>query len=452
MVTLLIIVAVVVVMIALNALYVAGEFAAVSARKSRIHAQAQSGDRLARLLLPVLEDTQRLDNYIAACQVGITLSSLALGIYGQQQIAPLISPWVARISPGAIATTGDQTAALGISAILVLIFLTSLQVVLGELVPKSVAIQYPEKTALATTAPIRWSADLLLRPLIVVLNGSGALVLRLLGVSYQEGHSHIHSPEEIEILVSESAKGGLLDAEERQLLHNAFRIGELSAGQVMIPRTRLVTAEAGTPVPDLLRLAADSAYTRIPIYEEHIDHIVGVVHLKDLCRISWNGQKEDVRSIIRKVPYVPETAPAVEVWNTLNDSRSYVAIVFDEYGGTAGMITQEDLIEELFGEVQDEFDEEKAPLTRAGDCQFIVRGDMLIDSVNDMLGTNLPSDDSYTVAGLVLGALGRAPEVGDVVEINEMPVEVTAVAGRSVREVRLTLPSGIEPLIYEEES
>lgn len=435
-------------MIGANALYVAGEFAAVSARKTRIMQMAEDGNRLAKILLPVLEDHHKLDNYIAASQVGITISSLVLGIYGQQQIAPLLTPVLERLPFNSLPFLGEMAGA-GASALLVLLFLTTLQVVLGELVPKSLALQYPEQVALVTALPMTWSADYLLKPLIIVLNGSGAVILKALGITYGGGHAHVHSPEEIEILVSESHEGGLLDAEERQLLHNAFRIGELTAGEIMIPRTRIVSAPVNTPPHEILQLAAQSSYTRIPLYREDIDHIMGFVHLKDLFRLQYANQEEQFESIIRKVPHVPETMPATDVWNKLNSTQSYIAIVFDEYGGTAGMITQEDLIEELFGEVQDEFDEETALIIRAGDERVIVRGDMLTDMLGELLRIDLPHEASNTVGGMVLERLGRVPKVGDEVELSGIYFRVEAIEGRSVSQVSLKLQDGMAEALEE---
>jgi putative hemolysin len=298
---------------------------------------------------------------------------------------------------------------------------------------------------------MRWFADYLFKPLIIVLNGSGNLVLRLMGVKYEGGHAHIHSPEEIEILVSESTEGGLLDADERQLLHNAFRIGELTAGEVMIPRPRMTAAPVTLPVQELLKLAAESAYTRIPIYEGDIDHIVGFVHLKDLFRLNTSNPQSDVRPLLREAPHVPETMLASEVWSVLNRERCYLAIVFDEYGGTAGMITQEDLIEELFGELQDEFDQETDLIIQAGDSQIRVRGDLLVSQFNESLRVNLPTEVANTIGGLVLDELGRAAVVGDTVAIQGIGFQVEAVAGRSIRELSVILSPNAEPALEEEE-
>jgi putative hemolysin len=451
MLTVLSILFVVGLLVGANALYVAGEFASVSARRARIVQMADEGNRLAQTVLPVLEDPHKLDNYIAASQVGITLSSIVLGIYGQQQIAPLIEPWLAALPLSGFSSGGGDIAAAGLAALLVLIVLTTLQVILGELVPKSVTIQYPERLALITALPMKWSADYALRPLILVLNGSGALILRLLGATYSRGHAHVHSPEEIIILVKESHRGGVLDAEERQMLGNLFRTGTRRAEEVAIPRSRIVTVDANESVFEALKLAADSAYTRIPVFENDIDNIIGFVHLRDLFNLYRRDRQADLRAVLRPVPFVPGTLRVADVWNRMNETQSYLAIVLDEFGGTRGLITREDLIEEIFGEVQDEFDHEGALISASGDGQFVVRGDMLIDDLNDLLDLKLPHDLANTIGGLVMEELGRMPRVGDVVEVKDVRLRVESVENRSVHVVCLTLLSNSETASPQED-
>ena len=441
MLTLLFFLIIVSFLIFINGLYVAGEFSAVSARKTRILQAAQEGNRLARTLLPVITDPHKLDNYIAACQVGITLSSIVLGIYGEQQIAPYLTPWIARLPLGDINATGIHVAATAIASTLVLILLTTLQVIMGELVPKSIAIQYPEKVALITALPMKWSADFILKPLVVLLNGSGRFLLKLLGASGEGSHPQVYSPDEILILAQESQQGGLIEAEENRLLHNVFLSSERRAGDVAVPRTHIIAANADRSVREVLKMAADSAYTRIPIYENDIDHIIGFVHLRDLFILYRTDPEADVRSLVRSMPFIPETLTTSEVWQRLDEAKSYLAIVFDEYGGTNGLITREDLIEELFGELQDEFDQEQALITYLEDGYVSVCGDVLISTLNELLGINLPQDNSRTIGGLIMNKLGRIPIVGDEVDVSGILMVVDAVEHKSTSSVRMLISS-----------
>ena len=275
-----------------------------------------------------------------------------------------------------------------------------------------------------------------------MLNGSGALILRLLGIRHGGGHTHVHSPEEILILVKESHSAGLIATDERQLLRNVFRSRRLRAGEIAVPRRRMVAASIDETVGEVLKLAADSAYTRIPVYEGDIDHITGFVHLRDLFGLYQTDADAGLHSILRPVPFVPETLTSAEVWERLDQAESYLAIVFDEFGGTSGMITREDLVEELFGELQDEFDQERALVTPAGAGRLRVRGDMLVSYLNDWLEIDLPHEESHTVGGLVMDALGRIPQVGDVAEIQGFTLQVEAMDHNSVTEVCVSLPDG----------
>jgi CBS domain containing-hemolysin-like protein len=410
-------------MIAFNALYVAAEFATVSARKTSLRREAQAGGRLARMLVPIIDDPRRLDRYVATCQLGITASSLVLGYYGQAAIAGLLTPLFVGF--------GGAVAAQSISAIVVLVLLTIFQVVLGELVPKSVAVRYPERLAALTVVPLRWSM-LLFHPFIVLFNGTGNLILRALGVPPSAGHAHVHSPDELQLLVAESAKGGLLEDDERELLTNAFQISEQSAADIMVPRTKLTAAPLTIPLLDLLRLAAREGYSRIPLYRESIDDIAGIVHIRDLYRLHVAGERS-VTPALRQVPLVPESASASDVWNRLRQEGSYVAIVFDEYGGTAGMITVEDMIEEIFGDVEDEFDTEPMVMTRGADGRAQLAGDVPVDEANAAYSLGLPTDGPHTVGGLILDALGREPRAGDEVIVAGTRLRVEEVEGTVIR-------------------
>jgi CBS domain containing-hemolysin-like protein len=442
-ITILVMVLVVTLMIGFNALYVAGEFAAVSARKTRITQSAKAGNRLAKMLLPILEDPHHLDNYIAASQVGITLSSIVLGIYGQRQVAPLLEPMLLRLP-----FLNEPAAATGVAAILILIFFTTLQVILGELIPKSLAIQYPERVALATVIPMRWSADWILRPLIIVLNGSGTFLMRLLGLTHGAGHHHVHSPEEIKLLIQQSYKGGLLDARGQELLNNAFLIGDITVADIAIPRTQMATIAVTTQVGEALRFAVAARHSRLPVYEEDIDHILGFVHLKDLFRLhhATAGQGM-IRQIVRQATFVPEISPLKEVWNKLRSEENYLAIVLDEFGGTMGMVTWEDLLEELFGELLDEFDEAEEPLLSPAEANaYLVRGETPIHYLNSKFGLAFPTGQVHSVGGLVISRLNRIPQVGDRVEINGVRMRVETMRGRAVQTILLRLPAAAPAL------
>jgi len=437
MLTVLAAIVIVALLVGLNGLYVAAEFATVGSRHTRLQQAADSGSRTAQMLLGVVNDPQRLDSYIAASQVGITISSIALGIYGQQQLAPYLEP-VLSLLPLA---SWDQAQLAAVSAILVLLVLTGVQVVLGELVPKSLAIRYPESVAMATAVPMRLSTDVILRPLIFLLNGSGRLLLRLFGLERQEGHGRAHSPGEIHILARESYRGGIIDPQIWRILSSAFRTRDTVAEQVLIPRTRMSAAEAGEPIRQVLHQAAESAYSRIPIYEGTIDRVIGYVHLRDLFALYRRDPEASVSQILRPAPHVPESVPVLKVWERLNHAQSFLAIVIDEYGGTAGMITREDLIEELFGEVEDEFDPDSPPIRNAGSRRVIVSGQMAITEVNRLLNLELPQKRSTTIAGLLLDELGRIPTQGEELTLGDLHLRVERVSGTVVESISVELPA-----------
>lgn len=428
--TWLIAVAVTSLLISINALYVAAEFSAVSARRSRLSQLASDGNRLAQTLLPIVEDPRLLDRFVATCQLGITISSLTLGFYGTSQIAPLINS----LFSGA----DEQAARLvqSVSAIAVLLFLTTLQVIFGELVPKNIALLNPERLALVTSTPIRWSTAIF-RPLIWFFNGSAQVLMRIFGMTSESVHVHVHAPEEILMLVEESEAGGLLPQVERRLLENALQFRDLFVRQVMIPRPKLLAASVDIPSEEALALLADSTYSRLLLYDGTIDNVVGLAHLKDLfCLHQITGQ-EDVRTILRPVPFVPETMKVEEVMYRMQRDRMYVAIVIDEFGGTAGMVTLKDLVEEIFGEFADEF-EALIPEVRLGpDERLSIRGDVLIRELNEWLDLYLSADEVDTIGGLVLSEFKQVPEVGEEVQINQTTFRVESMEGRAVEVVSM---------------
>ncbi len=438
-----IIITVIALMVFANSLYVAAEFAAVSTRKTRISQLAGSGNQLARLLLPIIENTKSLDSYVATSQVGITISSLVMGAYGQNVVAVALAPVLQNLGDLA------EPVAFSISATGVLFFLTILQVIMGELFPKSIAIQYPEQTALATVVPMKWSF-FLFRPFIWLLNGSGNLILKLVGAGHDERHTHVHSPEEIKLLINQSYEGGLLDDEAQQMLRNTLHLRKLTARQVMIPRTRLMAAPVESTVANLMDKSCAAGYSRIPLYRSTIDDIIGFVHIKDLFKLNLQGRQETAE-ILREVILVPESLPIADVWAILNNKGQYIAIVFDEFGGTAGLITLEDLIEEIFGELQDEFDDELPLVSADKKGRIYLRGDLLVADCNEYFDLNLPENEVDTLGGLVFSELGHLPVVGDEVTIGTpgLEIRVEAMDALSISEVSLQLPVDVTPQIGE---
>ena len=418
-------------LISLNGLYVAAEFAAVSVRRSRIRQKAEEGNRLAKSLLPTLESGPRLDRYIAACQVGITVSSLVLGAYGQATLGEVLTPLFERW--GGMQTVAAQSASLA----LVLIGLTTLQMILGELVPKSLALQYPTRLALLTVLPMRWSSRLL-SWFIALLNGSGWLVLRMLGVQ-PKAHRHLHSAEEIRYLVAESREGGHLQPEEQRRLNHALGLTRRSARELMVPRTRVVAVDEAAGLGPAVEAAVELPYTRIPVYRDSLDRIVGLVHAKDLAAATLHDDDSEAGPLephIRPILAVHESVSADRVLALMREERGIMAVVVDDFGGTSGIITTEDILSELLGDVADEFKHDGGPPEQLANGWVRLPGDMLLDEASKWVG-RVWEADSDTVGGLVMERLGRVPESGDEVEIDGVPLVVESMDRHAVRRVRV---------------
>jgi len=421
-------------LIALNALYVSAEFGAVGVRRSRIRQLAEQGNRLAIALLPAVEDAHLLDRYVAACQIGITLSSLALGAYGQAALTPALAR--------ALAGPAPPVTALPLAAAIVLVGLAALQVVLGELVPKSAALQFPVQAALYTHVFMRASLFVFGRA-IRFLNGSANLFLRLFGIR-PVGHRHIHSPEEIDLLIADSRRGGMLEPEEEQRLHRAIRLGSRRVHQLMVPRPYVQAIPVDTPAPEVLRIMAGSSYTRLPVYEGDIDHPIGLLHVKDVLQAYVRrGADINLRDLLRPLPAVPEVATADRLIATFQNRRTHQAIVTDEYGGVAGLVTLEDVLAEVIGEAPDEFKRRQPRPERLPDGRVRLPGLMRVDEAEPWVGVHWEAE-ADTVGGLVLDALGHEPAAGERVEIQGVPVEVEAVAHHAVVSV-LVVPQPVAP-------
>ncbi|MBB6099046.1 CBS domain containing-hemolysin-like protein [Deinobacterium chartae] len=419
---------VVMAMIALNALYVAAEFAAVSSRRTRVSEMVREGVSGARALLPILEEPIKLDNYIAACQVGITVSTLVVGAYGQSQLTPVLAPLLSQWGlPTALATT--------VSVLVILIALTALQMVLGELLPKTVALRYPERLALLTLPPMQVSL-FLFRPLIALFNGSAFGILRRVGLEAHSEHGHVHTPTELEVLFTESARGGLIDAGERELLRGVLHLEDRSVREVMVPRVRMVAVNVASAPAAVLRDVTLTPHTRFPVFEETVDRVIGMLHVKDLFHFAHAQPEGDLREIMRPILILPDVLTVQDAWEQLRAQRQHLAVLTDEYGGTSGMLTREDILEEVFGEMQDEFDREEDPIREVGE-RLIVRGDVAVSTLNERYDLALPDEDAYTISGLVWAELERPPREGDLIELERTELRVDRMHGREVARVSL---------------
>jgi putative hemolysin len=417
---------VIVALILLTGLYVAAEFAAVSARRSRLRRMAEDGNLLAARLLPVLEDPRELDRYIAASQVGITLSSLILGAYGQATLAPRLAPLLERFGTMQPATAESTAAAV------VLIFLTTLAVIVGELVPKSLALQNPTATALFTVLPMQWSIRVFSWS-IAFLNGSGVLLLKLMRVP-TTGHRHVHSPQEIELLIAESRDGGLLEPQEQVRLHRALRLGLRTARQLMVPRARLVAVDEAMPFEEVLRVVAASPYSRMPVYRGSLDTIVGILHIKDVVTRFVQSGALTIASLLRPIIRVPESMPADRLLAFLRERRSHQALVEDAAGAVAGLITLEDVLGELLGGVADEFKAAQLRPIRLSDGRLRLPGLMRLEQAAPLIG-GVWRGPAETVGAHILQALQRVPEPGEDVVVDGLHVEIEAVDGDAVTSV-----------------
>ncbi|HEU4559720.1 MAG TPA: hemolysin family protein [Longimicrobium sp.] len=415
---------VVLLLLLLSALYVAAEFSAVSVRRSRIRQRAEQGSAQAARLLRVLDDPRRLDRYISASQVGITITSLGVGAFAQATLAvglaPSVAEWV-RTSPAA---------AFSIATVAVLLVLTAMQMVLAELVPKYLALARPTQVALFTVLPMKWSLTLF-SPFLAFLNASANVVLRLLGAP-DPGHRHIHSPEEIDLLIAESRDGGLLEPDEHRRLRRALQLAVRPARHLMVPRNQISAVDIGLPVEEVMRIVAESPYTRLPVYRGDVDHIVGVLHTRDLFVQAMAGPApQSVEPLLRPVLQVPETVTAEQLLARMRENHTHQALLLDEFGGVSGLVTLDDVLTEVMGEVGDELKGDDPGPETLPDGSVRLPGWLRLDDAEAWIGVFLDGE-SDTLGGRVTEALGHVPAVGETVEIQGVRMEVESVLNHAV--------------------
>ena len=418
-------------LILLNGVFVAAEFAIVGAPRAAIDARAAQGDRLAQLVQSVLRDPRRQDRYIATAQLGITVASFGLGMYGEHVLANRLYELLGRSGlPAWFVSHG----AASVAAVAVL---TYFHIVIGEMIPKSLALQQTERLALWITPPILWIKNALF-PFIVVLNGIGNKLLKTFGVNRQvQTGEQYYTPEELQLIVQESEELGALRAESGQMLQELFEFGELTAGEVMVPRVRISGIPVGAPPQRIREILTATPHTRYPIYESDLDHIIGIVHIKDLLRLLL-ANTPIAPAHVRQVPVVPETAALDAVLTVMRIERTQMAVVIDEHGGTAGVVTLEDLFEEVVGEI-DEGPPSAPQVYRDRQGRLRVPGTMRVDEVGQEFDLDLEHEDVDSVSGLILTVLGRPAVVGDRGHYGRLEFEVTAVKGHGVDEAAVWL-------------
>jgi CBS domain containing-hemolysin-like protein len=427
----LIAIVIITVLILANALFVAAEFAIVGAPRAAIDARAAQGDRMARMVQAVLRHPQKQDRYIATAQIGITVASLGLGMYGEHVLAGWILDALGQ------ATWARWLAAHGFASIAAVAILTYFHIVVGEMVPKSVALQSAERMALWITPPMLW-IETLLYPFVVTLNSLGNSTLRLLGVNRQaQNADQYYTSEELQLIVQESEEQGALRADAGQMLQELFEFGDLTAGEVMVPRVRISGIPVGAGPEELRGILGRAPHTRYPIYEGVLDHIVGTYHIKDLLRLLLNNQSVSVAGA-RHSPVVPETARLDAVLSTMRKERAQLAVVIDEHGGTAGVITLEDVFEEVVGEIEEGPAGASQP-RRDALGRLRVSGTLRLDELGRFFDLDLAHEDVDSVSGLILTLLGRPPRVGDNVRYERLQLEVTAVKGHGVEQAAVSL-------------
>lgn len=424
-------------LVLLNGFFVAAEFAMVRVRGSQIEIRAKAGSQAAKVARGIMHN---LDGYLAATQLGITLASLGLGWAGESVMTAVMlnvfSLFGLTISSGWV---------INISHVAAFAVITVLHIVFGELAPKSIAIQKSVRTVMAISWPLRFFY-IFCRPLIWLLNGFANFILRLLGIITVHGESH-HSSEELQYLLEQGKETGALDSNEHELIQNVFEFNERVVKNIMVPRTKISGIDIDTEKDALLKKIIEEGYSRIPVYEEVIDRIVGIVHTKDILPLLVRGEEINLKELIRKPYFVPETKKINDLMAELQQKRIQIAIVLDEFGGTAGMVTLEDIVEELVGEIQDEYDEEKPIVEEVNDREFIVNALAPIYDVNEHLPHDLPEDGDYdTVSGWLGDLFGKIPDVGEQKEANGYNITILKKSDQNIESVKLEL------LINEEDA
>ena len=408
-------------LILLNGYFVAAEYALVTARRTRMQALADQGNRRARAVLKIVADPPR---FIAAMQLGVTGTSLAIGALGEQALARVFDPIFASVIAFALA----------------FLIITFLHVVVGELVPKGVALGYSERTALAVSSPVR-GFFVVFKPLIWVLQRSSSAILRALGLTPPGGEMEVYSEAELKMLLSRSREEGEIEEQEQEMLYKVFDFADKEVSAVMVPRPEVVALSIDLPPEEALAAVIESPYTRYPVYRDSIDQVVGILHVRDLFSALNDRGLEAVRldQILRPAHIVPETKDLAALLGEFRRTNQHMAIVVDEYGELEGIVTLEDLLEEIVGEIEDEFDLPDESIERLEDGRVRIHGTFPVDDFNEQFGQALPVEDYHTIGGFVFGLLGRQPEPGHEAAHDGCRFKVLEVEGSRIERVEVEL-------------
>jgi CBS domain containing-hemolysin-like protein len=421
------------VLLLLNGFFVAAEFSLVRSRRTRLESMARTGDWKARVTLRASGNLARV---YSASQLGVTLASLALGALAESSMGGWLT-----VKLGTLPLALDLSVRVGIGATIALAIVTFFHVVFGELAPRGAALSHPEEVACWLTPPLlgfAWLAS----PFTNLLNRSSQVVLRLFGQKAVNPEENVHSPEELRMLIEQSQEGGVLQAQDADILEGVFEFSEKNAREVMTPRTEIDALPIEATLDETIALVEESGRSRYPVFEETIDNIVGIVLAKDLIPILRSPPPDfSLRTILRPVHVVPGSREVEEVLSDFKRLKEHLAIVLDEYGGTAGLVTMEDLLEEIVGEILDEYDEPPDYPEREGADLVIVPGNTNIGELNERFGLDVPDDAYTTIGGFVFGALGRLPVVGDRTTAGGAVFTVREMDGRRVESLAVDLHS-----------
>lgn len=433
---------IILVLIALNGLFVAAEFAIVTAPRPKLRSMVDEGSKKAAQILEILSSPELQNQYITTAQVGITIASLGLGMYGEHVIADwLIAP---------LHSLGQMSEGLAhtISTILSVSFLTYLHVVLGEMIPKSFALHTASKTVMLLYIPLN-IAKKLFSPLVYILNKLSLVVIKTFNLSQSQDDNRLLTSDDLEFVVEESMESGFLESTDKLFIDNILDLDERTARQVMTPRNRIHAISKEIPPDKIIQMICETNKTRYPIFDTNLDNILGVLHLKDLARWQSNheGPLEDIQPLLRPIIFIPESLPLSKLLYKFRTEQSHIAIALDEYGGTAGVITLEDLIEEVVGEILDEFDHEMPPFEIITENTIRVRGDVILEELVQHFNLQFEEDgDTISIGGYIMSKLGSIPKPNEKLTTNDIILTVEKVDGMAIISVIIQLPKREEAI------